>query len=278
MTGYVVRAVARFVLTVVVTAAIALWLLGLAPSPAGSAHADLFGNLDLGSAPIGAALAVTLPLILIALILSAALGAGLGIWAARRPGSLVDRALGALLRIGGAVPSFWLGTLLVLLFSATLRWLPAGGFVPWQVNPLVALSSLILPALALALPQAARLGSMVRRALVDAQTAPYLVAAEARGLTADAAMRRHGLRNALLAVLGALGPQVTTLIAGALVVENVFYLSGLGRLLFDAVAARDLGSVRAAALVLIVLLAGAALMVKLGAGWADPRVHAERKA
>ena len=276
MTGYVVRAVARFVLTVVVTAAIALWLLGLAPSPAGSAHADLFGNL--GSAPIGAALAVTLPLILIALILSAALGAGLGIWAARRPGSLVDRALGALLRIGGAVPSFWLGTLLVLLFSATLRWLPAGGFVPWQVNPLVALSSLILPALALALPQAARLGSMVRRALVDAQTAPYLVAAEARGLTADAAMRRHGLRNALLAVLGALGPQVTTLIAGALVVENVFYLSGLGRLLFDAVAARDLGSVRAAALVLIVLLAGAALMVKLGAGWADPRVHAERKA
>ena len=278
MTGYVVRAVARFVLTVVVTAAIALWLLGLAPSPAGSAHADLFGNLDLGSAPIGAALAVTLPLILIALILSAALGVGLGIWAARRPGSLVDRALGALLRIGDAVPSLWLGTLLVLLFSATLRWLPAGGFVPWQVNPLVALTSLILPALALALPQAARLGSMVRRALVDAQTAPYLVAAEARGMTADAAMRRHGLRNALLAVLGALGPQITTLIAGALVVENVFYLSGLGRLLFDAVAARDLASVRAAALVLIVLLAGAVLVARLGAGWADPRVHAERKA
>ena len=276
MTGYVVRAVARFVLTVVVTAAIALWLLGLAPTPAGSAQADLFGNF--GSAPIGAALAVTLPLILIALILSAALGAGLGIWAARRPGSLVDLALRALLRIGGAIPSFWLGTLLVLLFSATLRWLPAGGFVPWQVNPLVALSSLILPALALALPQAAWLGSMVRRALVDAQTAPYLVAAEARGLTADAAMRQHGLRNALLAVLGALGPLVTTLIAGALVVENVFYLSGLGRLLFDAVAARDLGSVRAAALVLIVLLAGAVLLAKLGAGWADPRVHAEPKA
>ena len=183
-----------------------------------------------------------------------------------------------LLRIGGAIPSIWLGTLLVLLFSATLRLLPAGGFVPWQVSPLVALSSLILPALALALPQAARLGSILRRALVDAQTSPYLVAAQARGLTTGAAMRRHGMRNAMLEVLGALGPQLATLIAGALVVENVFYLSGLGRLLFDAVAARDLASARPAALVLIMLLAAAAFLARLGAGWVDPRVHAERKA
>jgi peptide/nickel transport system permease protein len=227
---------------------------------------------------LGGALSVSVPLILLAAVLAGAIGAGIGVLAARQPGSWVDRALQALVEIGVAVPNFWLGALLALLFSATLRWLPPGGFVPWTQNPVAAFASLILPALALALPQAAVLARSVRSALLAARTSAYLRTAQGRGLTAREALRAHGWPNAALAVMRTLGRQFAALIAGAMIVENVFYLSGLGRLVLDGIAGGDFAVVRSGVLVLVLLIAGTLFLSQLALAWVDPRLRRERTA
>lgn len=233
-------------------------------------------SISLGQpvgALIGSRLAVTLPLILLAIIVAAAIGVPTGVLAARRQGSTIDIVLSTLVRLGGAIPQFWLGILLVLLFAVALRWVPAGGFVAWGANPLAALGSLILPALALALPQAALLARTTREALVNVQDSGFIRTARATGLTRREAVWRHGMRNALLAVLGGLGLQLAALAGASIVVETVFYLPGLGRLIFDAAAARDLLLVRSGLLVLVAILIGTMFLVTLAQAWADPRLR-----
>jgi len=225
---------------------------------------------------IGGALGVTLPLTLLAMILSAGVGLSAGILAARRRGSIIDTALTVLVRIGAAVPNFWFGMLLVLLFAVALRWLPPGGFVPWGENPLAAFASLILPAFALALPQAAILAQAVRTALVDVQASHYVRTMRAKGMTTKQAIRRHGFRNALLPVLAILGLQFAWLVAGGVIVENVFYLPGLGRLIFDAINARDLFLIRGSVGVLVLVITGTMFLADLGYAWADPRLRSRR--
>jgi len=238
------------------------------------------GNLGPSTAmgqPVGAliagALGVTVPLMLLAIVLSAGIGLPTGVLAARRHGSILDTALTTLVRIGTALPNFWFGMLLVLLFSVALRWLPPGGFVPWSENPLAAAASLVLPALALALPLAAALTQQTRAALVDVQASDYVRAALAKGMTASEAVHRHGLRNALLPLLGLLGLQVAWLVAGTVIVETVFYLPGLGRLIFDAIAARDLILIRGSVAILVLLISGTMFVAELGVAWADPRLR-----
>lgn len=226
---------------------------------------------------IAGRLGVTLPLTVFAMLLSAGIGLPLGILAARRRGSLTDTGVMFLAQLGVAVPNFWFGMLLVLLFSVTLRWLPPGGFVPWGDNPLGALASLILPSLALALPQAAILARVMRTALVDVQGSDYIRTARAKGLTMSEAVRRHGVRNALLPVLTILGLQFAYLVAGTVIVENVFYLPGLGRLIFDAITARDLILVRSAVMILVVVVIGTMFLTELAYGWVDPRLRARRE-
>jgi peptide/nickel transport system permease protein len=240
------------------------------------------GNLGLSytqDAPAGALiagrLAVTLPLLIFAMILSTAIGLPAGILAARKRGSLIDKALTVLTQFGVAVPNFWFGMLLVLLFAITLRWLPLGGFVPWGDNFFAALASLILPSLALALPQAAILALTMRNSLVEVQNADYIRVARAKGLTMRQAVWRHGMRNAILPVLTALGPLLGSLIAGTMIVENVFYLPGLGRLIFDAVNAHDLILVRSTLLVLVLAITVTAFLTDLCSAWLDPRLRAE---
>jgi len=225
---------------------------------------------------IGGALGVTLPLTLLAMILSAGIGLSAGILTARRRGSVIDTALTVLVRIGVAVPNFWFGMLLVLLFAVALRWLPPGGFVPWGENPLAAFASLILPAFALALPQAAILAQAVRTALLDVQASDYVRTMRAKGMTTKEAIRRHGFRNALLPVLAILGLQFAWLIAGGVMVENVFYLPGLGRLIFDAINARDLFLIRGSVGVLVLVITGTMFLADLGYAWADPRLRSRR--
>jgi len=239
----------------------------------------LIGNYGLSlqhesiGALIAGALSVSVPLIVLAALLAGAIGTGVGLLAARQPGSWVDRVLQVLVEIGVAVPNFWLGALLALLFSATLRWLPPGGFVPWTQNPTLAFASLILPALALALPQAAVLARAVRGALLAASQSAYARAAQSRGLTEDEALRAHGWRNAALAVMRTLGHQLGALIAGAMIVENVFYLSGLGRLVLDGIAAGDFAVVRSGVLVLVLLICGTLFLSQLALIWIDPRLR-----
>jgi len=227
-------------------------------------------------AEIAARLAVTVPLALLALILAVIIGGGAGYVAALRPGSVGDKALVGLAELGIAAPNFWLGMVLSLLFAMLLRWLPPGGFVPWQDSVGGALVSLLLPALALALPVAGGLALRTRDAVAMARMSGPVLGARARGQTAREAMRREGVPAAMLRVASGLGAAAANIVAATVIVETVFYLPGLGRLILDALTAHDLATIRGGIVVLILLAAGAAFLLSLAAGWADPRLRAGR--
>lgn len=244
---------------------------------AGMLHGD-FGLSYTQRAPvaalIGERLWVSLPLTVLAMLLSVAVGLPLGIAAARRRGAPLDAVLTILAQLGIAVPNFWFGMLLVLLFAVTLRWLPPGGFTPWDENFGAALRGLLLPGVALALPQAAVLARVMRTALVEVQGQDFIRTARAKGMTMPEAVWRHGLRNAMLPVLTILGLQFAFLVAGAVIVENVFYLPGLGRLIFTAISERDLVLVRGAVMVLILAVTLTMFAVDIAYGFVDPRLRA----
>ena len=287
MLWFILRKLAAFIATVLVTAWLIYAVLGASPGtqPQGGffgwlAHA-LIGDFGIStslSQPIGrliaGRLAVTVPLALLAMVVATVVGLGIGYLAALRPGRWSDKALTTLAEIGVATPNFWLGMVLVLALATGLHWLPPGGFVPWQDNFGGALLSLILPALALALPAAAALAIAARDALAEARGAPYAVAAQARGLTARETFMTHGLRTASLPVLRALAVQCGVIVAGTVVVENVFYVPGLGRLILDALTAHDLAIVGGGLLVLILLASGTTFLLQLSLVWADPRLRA----
>ena len=218
-------------------------------------------------------LGVTVPLTLIAMVLSVLVGLPLGIFAARQRGKALDTALMVLAQIGVAVPNFWFGMLLTLLFAVVLRWLPPGGFTPWDENPGAALRGLILPSLALALPQASILARIMRTALVDVMGQDYIRTARAKGLTMGEAIWRHGVRNAMLPVLTILGLQFAYLVAGTVIIENVFFLPGLGRLIYTAILERDLVLVRGATVILIVAVTATMLVTDLAYALVDPRLR-----
>ncbi|AKR54313.1 peptide ABC transporter [Devosia sp. H5989] len=236
-----------------------------------------FGVSYTQSAPvaalIGERLWVTLPLAGFAMVLSMAIGLPIGILAARRRGSWLDTGLMLLAQMGIAVPNFWFGMLLVLLFSITLRWLPPGGFTPWQEDFWAALRAMVLPSLALALPQAAILARVMRTALVDVQNADFIRTARAKGMALGEAVWRHGVRNALLPILTILGLQFAFLISGTVVVENIFYLPGLGRLIFTAISERDLILVRGAVIILIAAVTASMFIVDVLYAVVDPRLR-----
>ncbi|MBF0680947.1 MAG: ABC transporter permease [Devosia sp.] len=221
-------------------------------------------------------MAVTMPLTIFAMVVSMVIGLPLGIMAARRRGKPLDTAVMVLAQGALAIPNFWFGMLLTLLFAVTLRWLPTGGFIPWHENFWLAARGLILPGLALALPQAAILARVMRTALVDVASQDYIRTARAKGMTFGEAIWRHGVRNALLPVLTILGLQFAYLIAGTIIVENVFFLPGLGRLIATAISERDLTLVRSATIVLVLAVSLTMLLVDLAYGLVDPRLRERR--
>lgn len=277
MLSYTLRTLAALLATVLITA----WLVFAMLSPAGNFFGWL-GHMLIGDfgvsrsaggsvgGLIAARLAVTVPLALLAMLLTGLIGAGLGALAALRPDSVGDRSIVVLAALVMAAPSFWLGMVLVLVFAGGLHWLPSGGFVPWQQNFGGALVSLLLPALALALPVGCALAVEVRDALVEARRSPYLLADRARGISATDAFRHDGLPAATLAVLMPAIPMAVAIVLGTVIVENVFYLPGLGRLILDAVTARDLTLVAGALVVLVLLLCGTTFAMRVGFAWADP--------
>ncbi|UXN73777.1 ABC transporter permease [Devosia sp. A8/3-2] len=236
-----------------------------------------FGMSYTQRAPVAALLwerlAVTLPLTVMAMIISVVIGLPLGIVSARARGKAPDTAIMVLAQLGVAVPNFWFGMMLTLVFAVALRWLPPGGFTPRGENPWLSLRGLVLPSPALALPQASILARVMRTALVDVQGQDFIRTARAKGLTMGEAVWRHGVRNALLPVLTILGLQFAFLIAGTIIVENVFYLPGLGRLIFTAISERDLILVRGATVVLIVAVTATMFVVDLAYALVDPRLR-----
>lgn len=217
------------------------------------------------------ALALTGPLAALALALALVVAFPLGLLAARRVGGLTDLATVGFAQLGTALPEFWLGVLLVGLFAVGLRWLPAGGFPGWAGSG--PWRYLVLPAVALALPRAAYLARLVRGSVADVLAEDYIRAAMAKGVAGWRVLGVHALRNALIPVVTGAGLTLVRLLAGAMVVENVFGLPGLGRLAVVAAGERDLPllssiAVVVAALVILVNLAVDALYALL-----DPRIR-----
>ena len=204
-------------------------------------------------------LVVSVPLALAALAFAVGTGLSLGIFAALRRNSLIDHALMGLTQIGIAVPNFWFAMVLVLVFAVNLRIFPAGGFPGWAQGGFAAMSSLVLPTVALALPQAAILARIVRASLIETLHEDYMRTARAKGLSHGQAIRRHALRNAMIPVLTIMGLQLAFLLAGAIIIETVFALPGLGRLIFQAIQQRD----RVVVMSIVLLLVGTIMLINL---------------
>jgi len=218
-------------------------------------------------------IAVTLPLATMALILAAAIGVTLGTFAASRASGPMDAAIMALSQLGLAIPNFWFGILFVLLFSVTLGWFPSGGFPGWQADPANAFRALVLPAFALALPQSAVLARMTRTSMLETLGEDFIRTARAKGLNRAQVLRRHALRNALIPVITILGLQFSFLLAGTIIVENVFALPGLGRLLVQAVGGHDLILIKSLVLLFVGMVIVVSTVVDLAYGLIDPRLR-----
>jgi peptide/nickel transport system permease protein len=180
-------------------------------------------------------------------------------------------------QLGMALPGFWVAILLILLFAVQLQWVSAGGFPGWTEDegggPAEALRALLLPALALALVQGAILARVMRSALLEVRNEDFVRTARAKGLSHGQTLRRHVLRNALVPVLTVAGLQFANLLTGTIVVENVFVLPGMGRLLFQAIANRDLVLVRDGVMVMAALVLWVSLVVDVLYALVDPRLR-----
>lgn len=245
-----------------------VWLAGFARGDLGSSY-----TYDVPVATlVGERVMVSLPLALLAMALSTAIAIPVGVFTAARHGRASDTLLMGMAQIGVAIPNFWLGLLLILLFAIYLHWLPASGFAGWDQGAWPGLRSLILPSVALALPQGAILARVTRSSVLETMSAPFVRTARAKGLSRSAALWRHAVPNALIPVITIMGLQFSFLLAGTIIVENVFTLPGLGRLIFQAIAARDLIMVQD----LVLLLAGSVVVVNffvdLAYGFIDPRL------
>jgi peptide/nickel transport system permease protein len=244
----------------------------------GLLHFDL-GQSYTYSVPVAELVAermmVTLPLAVMSILLSTCIAIPVGVLAASRRGRPADTTIMGFAQFGMALPNFWLGILLILTFAIALPILPAGGFVGWDKGLWAGIRCLLLPSLALALPQAAILSRITRSAVLETLGQDYVRTALSKGLSGQAALWRHAVPNALIPVVTVIGLQFSFLLAGTVIIENVFALPGLGRLVFQAISQRDLIVVQD----LVVLLAGSVIVVNflvdLSYRALDPRLAAE---
>ncbi|MFM2118715.1 MAG: hypothetical protein RL722_183 [Pseudomonadota bacterium] len=248
------------------------WISGLLRGESGRSIAYDQPSFEL----IGERLQVSLPLAALAMSLTVALALAAGVYAAARHRRAGDVGVMLASQIGMAVPSFWLAILLILFFAVKLGWFSAGGFNGWTEaaggSPWLGLKSLLLPALALAAVQAAILARVTRSAVLDTLREDFVRTARAKGLSESAVLWRHVLRNALIPVLTVGGLQFANLVAGTVVIEQVFVLPGVGRLVFQAIANRDLVLVRDVVLLLAGLVVVVNFVVDLLYALVDPRL------
>jgi peptide/nickel transport system permease protein len=247
----------------------ASWIGGLLVGDFGKSYTYSVPVLNL----ITERIAVSLPLALISLFLSTIIAIPVGLFSASRRGTMADSGTMAIAQVGVAIPNFWFALLLVYVFAVSLRLVPAGGFPGWNAGVWAGFKSLILPSIALGLPQAAILARVTRSALLDVLGEDYIRTARAKGLTRRKVLYRHALRNALIPVLTILGLQFAFLLAGTIIIENVFYLPGLGRLVFQAITQRDLIVVQGVVMLLVATVIVVNLLVDLSYALVDPRLR-----
>lgn len=245
------------------------WLGGMAQGRMGTSY--VYGTPV--SELIAERMALTLPLTLLAMLATTVAALLAGIYAATRHNRLGDVGVMALSQLGIAVPSFWFAILLILLFAVQLRWFAAGGFPGWADGWWPAFKALVLPALSLAVVQAAILARNTRSAILEVLHEDYVRTARAKGLGERAILWRHVLRNALVPVVTVMGWQFASLLAGTIVVENVFYLPGIGRLIFQSIANRDLIVVRDCLMLLTALVIAVNFLIDVLYVVIDPRLR-----
>jgi peptide/nickel transport system permease protein len=244
----------------------------------GLLRGDLGNSILLGrtvAQAIAERLPVTLSLAAFAFGLTAVLGLALGTLAAVRQDTWVDQAVMAVSVIGVSVPSFWVGLLLIILFSVMLDWLPAGGYVPLAESPRAWLRALVLPAASLALLQVGLLARITRTTVVETLRQDFVRTARAKGLPGWLVVAKHAFGNVMIPVMTVLGIVVSLLLSGSVVVETVFSIPGLGRLMATAILARDYPVIQGGLLVTALMFVGINLVVDVLYAWLDPRIRYE---
>ena len=238
-------------------------------------HGDLGASIFTGqpvALMIGQRLEPTLSLLTLSVLISVGLGTTFGVAAAARRGGLVDRALSVITAISYSMPVFVAGYILAYVFASKLRWLPVQGFSPFDDGPKDFVRSLILPAVTLSISYAALIATVTRTAMLDVLSQDYIRTAAAKGAGPLRILFGHALRNASIPIVTVIGGGIAALIGGAVVIENVFAIPGVGRLIVDAILHRDYPVIQG-----VVLLSSAGyvlvnLIVDLSYAVIDPRV------
>jgi len=250
-------------------------------------YTDWIGNLLLGRSHqsihykmpvfelILGSLAVTGPMALLAMLFALAISLPLGIYAARHQNQPGDVTVMFCTQLGLATPEFWFGILLTLLFSVQLGWFSAGGFPGWSTDFWGSFKALLLPAFALGVIRASILTRLTRSSMLEVLREDYVRTARAKGLRERTVVYVHALRNALVPVLTIMGLQLGQLLAGAIIIENVYFLPGLGRLVFNAIGQRDLPVVRDIVLFMAAAVVVVNFIVDLTYAALDPRIRWE---
>lgn len=239
-------------------------------------HGDLgtsfFNSVEVTDA-VMQRLPVTLSLTAVSALIAIIVGIAAGIAAALNPRSWIDRVATLGATIGQAIPNFWFGILLVAVFAVGLRWFPATGFTPLATSPAGWLRSITLPSFALGLASSAAIARQVRSAMVGVLQQDYIRAARAQGLSARRVIFKHALTNALVPVVAVLSFQITVLLGGALIVEQVFAINGLGTLAITAVRRQDIPMIQGLVLVMVALVVIVQLVTDLIYGVLNPKAR-----
>lgn len=231
-------------------------------------YGEPVGHLVLSRIP------ATLQLAIAAMIVGVALAIPLGVAAALRPGSIVDRVVRAYESLGIAVPTFWLGVLLVLGLSVWLKVLPSvSAYVPFWSNPGLAAKNLLLPAVTIGINVAAVLARFVTAAMFEVLSKDFIRTARGKGVAESRVIRVHALRNAMLPIVTVIGVQLASYLGGTLVTEVVFNYPGLGRLLYQAVLDRDYPTIQGALLVITLVFVLVNLIVDVAYAFINPQVR-----
>jgi peptide/nickel transport system permease protein len=220
-------------------------------------------------------LQVTVPLAILSMIFAVLLSIPMGIYSSLHRNRMGDYGIMVFSQIGLAVPAFWAGILLILLFAVTLHWFPAGGFQNWLIDPMRALKSLLLPALSLGFVRAAVLARMTRSSMLEVLGEDYIRTARSKGLPKSSVVYKHALRNAIIPIITIIGLQAGDLLAGAIIIENVFHLPGIGRLVFEAIGQRDLPVVQGVVLFIATMIVAINFVIDVAYRYLDPRIRFE---
>lgn len=247
-------------------------------------YADLFrGDLGqsytLNRSVLGAVLErlpVTLSLAGIALLLATTMGMLLGILAAVRHNTWMDQGAMVSALVGLSIPDFWFGIVMIILFGVWLGWLPTGGFVPLAVDPIGWARSMVLPAFTLAITQMGVIARMTRSAMLDVLGQDYIRTARAKGMRGRTVIFRHGLRNAMIPIITVIGVLSGVLLSGAVVIETVFSLPGVGRLIIGAIQRRDFPIIQGGLLITACVFVFVNILVDMAYAWFDPRSRNDR--